>query len=313
MPAQELHENKMYRAFFSLKEKPFSLTPDPGFLFLSQAHAEALNHLIYGVDNREGFILITGDVGSGKTTLSRMFLEKIGSKAKTALIFNPMLSEEELLRTMLQDFGVTTAGSTKKDLIDELNAFLLQQLEEGKKVILIIDEAQDLSTSLLEQIRLLSNLETAKEKLLQIILLGQDELKDKLSKSNLRQLNQRITVRYKLSYLNRQETEKYVYHRLTIAGSDGRLHFTGGALDRIFSYSKGAPRLINVATDRALLCGYMQLSSTITKKMVNIAIESLEAKERLWPKMKWMTVAVFSVLVPLCGLLLLLHATGGAR
>lgn len=303
----------MYLDFFHLKEKPFSLTPDPAFLFLSENHSEALNHLIYGISNREGFILITGEVGSGKTTLSRTFLERIGTGATTALIFNPMLSEEELLRTMLQDFGIKPLGSTKKDLIDELNAFLLQQLGQGKKVILIIDEAQNLSTSLLEQIRLLSNLETTKEKLLQIVLLGQSELKEKLNQHNLRQLNQRITVRYELSYLSRKEMEKYIYHRMTVAGSDGRVHFTKRALDRIYTYSKGAPRLINVVADRTLLGGYMQLTNSINRKVVELAVESLEVKERLWPRVKWMTLAVSSVLITLSGLLLLLQSSGGAR
>jgi len=289
----------MYADFFELKEKPFKLTPDPKFLFLSSTHLEALNHLIYGIKNREGFILITGDVGSGKTTLCRVLLERMGSDTKIALVFNPMLSEEELLCAILQDFGVAYRGKTKKELVDELNAFLLKQLEEGKNVILIIDEAQNLTISLLEQIRLLSNLETEKEKLIQIILLGQNELKEKLNLPVLRQLNQRIGVRYELKYLSREETGKYIHHRLTVAGSDGRVIFADSALNRIFKYSKGVPRLINLVADRTLLSGHMQLTNKITKNLVDTGIESLEAREVVFPGTSWRTVALVSVLVTL--------------
>ncbi|MBW1741407.1 MAG: AAA family ATPase [Deltaproteobacteria bacterium] len=303
----------MYTDFFELKEKPFKLTPDPKFLFLSETHLEALNHLIYGIKNREGFILITGDVGSGKTTICRVLLEKMGPDTNTALIFNPMLSEEELLCAILQDFGVAYRGTTKKELVDELNAFLLKQLEEGKNVVLIVDEAQDLTISLLEQIRLLSNLETEKEKLIQIVLFGQNELKGKLNLPALRQLNQRIAIRYELRYLNREETEKYIYYRLTIAGSDGRVVFTPSALNRIFKYSKGVPRLINIVSDRALLSAYMQLTNKITKKLVERGIKSLEATERTFPRRKWITVAVLSILVTLFSLFLVFRMTAGLK
>lgn len=278
----------MYTDFFELKEKPFKLTPDPKFLFLSETHLEALDHLMYGIQNREGFIQITGDVGSGKTMLCRVLLEKMGPDTKTALIFNPMMSEEELLRAILQDYGVVHRGKTKKGLVDKLNAFLLKQLEEGKNVVLIIDEAQDLTISLLEQIRLLSNLETEKDKLLQIILSGQKELKDKLNLPVLRQLNQRIAVRYELTYLSRQETEKYIHHRLAVAGCAMRIVFANSALNRIFKYSKGIPRLINLVADRALLSAYMRLTNKITKDLVDAGIESLEAKEAIPARPRWM-------------------------
>lgn len=304
----------MYTAFFELKERPFRLTPDPAFLFLSDTHVEALNHLIYGVNNKEGFILITGEIGAGKTTLCRILLEKLGPDVKTALIFNPVLSEEELLRTMLQDFGVESSASTKKELIDDLNAFLLKELEEGRKAVLIIDEAQNLTVPLLEQVRLLSNLETDKEKLVQIILFGQNELKEKLDFPALRQLKQRITVRYELKYLNRTETEKYIYYRLTIAGSDGRIVFTKSALNKIFRYAKGVPRLINVLVDRCLLTAYTQFKTNIGGGLVNIAIQSLEGETKgFWSKTKWITVALLSILITLSSVFLILRLTGTIR
>ncbi len=300
----------MYTEFYGLKEKPFKLTPDPAFLFLSETHAEALNHLSYGISNSEGFILITGDVGSGKTTLCRILLEKLGSDVNSALIFNPMLSEEELLRAMLHDFGVESKGQTKKELVDELNAFLLEQLAEGRKTVLIIDEAQNLSVPMLEQIRLLSNLETDKEKLIQIILLGQNELRDKLNLPALRQLKQRITVWYALGYLNRAETEQYVYHRLTVSGSEGRIQFSRRALDGVFGFSKGAPRLINVVADRALLGGYMQTTNKISRKLVDNGIKSLQSQERAASHVRWRMVALFSIPVIVSGLFLLYQALG---
>jgi general secretion pathway protein A len=303
----------MYTDFFEIKEKPFKLTPDPKFLFLSKTHLEALDHLTYGIQNREGFILITGDVGSGKTTLCRVLLEKAGSNTKTSLIFNPMMSEEELLRAILQDYGVVHRGKTKKELVDKLNAFLLKQLEEGKNVVLIIDEAQDLTIPLLEQIRLLSNLETEKDKLLQIILSGQNELKEKLSSPTLRQLNQRIAVRYDLKYLSREETEKYIYHRLGVAGCAMRIVFAKSALNRIFKYSKGIPRLINLVADRALLSAYMRLTNKITKNLVDAGIESLEAKEASPARPRWMRIALVSVLATLSILFFVFRVADGLK
>ncbi|MFH1147842.1 MAG: AAA family ATPase [Pseudomonadota bacterium] len=304
----------MYTDFFELKERPFRLTPDPAFLFLSETHVEALNHLIYGINNKEGFILITGEIGAGKTTLCRMLLQKLGDDVKTALIFNPVLSEEELLRTMLQDFGVESSASTKKELIDELNAFLLNELEERRKAVLIIDEAQNLTVPLLEQVRLLSNLETDKEKLVQIILFGQNELKQKLDLPALRQLKQRITVRYELKYLTREETEKYIAYRLTVAGSDGRIVFSRGALQRIYRQTRGVPRLINVLADRCLLTAYTRFKTSITGDLVNTAIRSLEGERGgLSPKVKWIAVALVSVLVVLSSIFLIFRLTGGIR
>jgi general secretion pathway protein A len=269
----------MYEEFYGLNEKPFSLTPDPRFFFLSEHHREAFEHLLYGIQEREGFILITGEVGAGKTTLCRALLNKIDSNAtNTALILNPMFSERELLQCILGDFGLQTTAATKKELLDDLNQFLLNQQAANRNSILIIDEAQNLSPAVLEEIRILSNLETEKEKLLQIILIGQIELKEKLSLPQLRQLNQRISVRYHLQTLGKEEVPRYIQHRLTVAGSSGDIHFTSGAVQEIYSYSQGIPRLINLAADRALLAGYAEQSREIRHQTVARGLKSLEGE-----------------------------------
>ena len=273
----------MYEAFYGLREKPFSLTPDPKFFYLSPAHREALDHLLYGIQQREGFIVITGDVGTGKTTLCRALLGKLDERVKTALIFNPILSEEELLRSILQDFGLTGTGATKKELIDELNEFLIQLLTEGKTAALIVDEVQDLSEQILEQIRLLSNLETEKEKLIQIILVGQLGLLDLLGAPGLKQLNQRIPVRFKIRPLSPHETNQYISHRLLVAGSTGEELFSPPALRAIYRYSKGVPRLINLACDRALLQGFVDQDPRITPARVNQGLESLDQEVGMGP------------------------------
>ncbi len=273
----------MYEAFYGLREKPFSLTPDPKFFYLSQAHREALDHLLYGIQQREGFIVITGDVGTGKTTLCRALLGKLDERTKTALIFNPILSEDELLRSILQDFGLRGTGVTKKELIDELNEFLIQLLTEGRNAVLIVDEVQDLSERILEQIRLLSNLETEKEKLIQIILVGQLGLLDLLGAPGLKQLNQRISVRFKIRPLSAHETTQYIFHRLLVAGSTGEEIFSPPALQAIYRYSKGVPRLVNLACDRALLQGFVDQDPRITPARVNQALKSLDQEVGMGP------------------------------
>lgn len=273
----------MYEAFYGLREKPFSLTPDPKFFFLSQAHREALDHLLYGIQQREGFIAITGDVGTGKTTLCRALLGRLDERTKTALIFNPILSADELLRSILQDFGLPAAGATKKELIDELNAFLIQLLTEGKNAILIVDEAQDLSEQILEQIRLLSNLETEKEKLIQIILVGQLGLLDLLAAPGLKQLNQRISVRFKIRPLSAHETNQYIAHRLLVAGASGEEVFSPPARAAIYRYSQGVPRLINLVSDRALLQGFVDQDPHITPARVAQALTSLDQEVGMGP------------------------------
>lgn len=265
----------MYEDFYGLKEKPFSLTPDPRFLYLSESHRFALEHLIYGITQREGFMLITGDVGTGKTTICRALLERLDEQTRTALILNPQMSERELLLSILSEFGITFSSSSKKEIIDRLNQFLLKRLASGGGATLIIDEAQNLSLPVLEQIRLLSNLETEKEKLLQIVLVGQPELRDKLNLPVLRQLNQRISVRYRLRPLTKDETKKYIEHRLMVAGSKGNIIFSGRALSLIFKYSGGIPRLVNLIADRAMLGGFSKQTFSITPGIVKSAADSL--------------------------------------
>lgn len=265
----------MYESFFGLKEAPFNVTPDPRFIYFSRQHLEALSTLLYGIESRRGFIEITGEIGAGKTTLCRTLLKEIQGKAHTALIFNPKLSELELLQTTVEDFGITPKGKRRKDYFDALNRFLLQELEKGMNAVLIIDEAQNLTPRALEQIRLLSNLETTREKLLQIILVGQPELRDLLGRPDLVQLRQRITNRYHLTALNREETEKYINHRLQVAGSEGQF-FTSEAIDRIYERSNGIPRLINVLADRALLGAYVKGSGIVEVAIIEEAQVDLE-------------------------------------
>ncbi|MBI2370641.1 MAG: AAA family ATPase [Deltaproteobacteria bacterium] len=274
----------MYRHFYGLNERPFNLTPDPRFLFLSENHRGALEHLIYGIRQREGFIAITGDVGTGKTTLCRALLEKLDPKTKSALVLNPLLSEEELLRAILQDFGVPSRAQSKKGLIDDLNGFLLGQLGSGSPAVLIVDEAQDLSLPVLEQLRILSNLETTKEKLLQIVLMGQNELRDKLALPALRQLNQRISVRYHIRPLQPDEVPRYILHRLMVAGARGGVSFSQDALERISRESQGIPRLINLICDRALLAGYVERARTIGASLVDRAVQSLQGEAPAPPR-----------------------------
>lgn len=269
----------MYEEFYGLREKPFNLTPDPRFFFLSENHRAAFEHLLYGIKEREGFILITGEVGAGKTTLCRVLINSFESSATdSALILNPMFSGQELLQCILSDFGIQTSATTKKELLDHLNRFLLRQHEENRSSILIIDEAQNLPLPVLEEIRMLSNLETEKDKLLQIILMGQIELKEKLCLPRLRQLNQRISIRYHLQTLGKEEVPRYIQHRLMVAGSPGDVRFTAGGLREIYDYSQGIPRLINLAADRALLAGYAEQSREIRRQTVIKGLKSLEGE-----------------------------------
>ncbi len=281
-------ETVMYEQYFGLKEKPFSLTPDPRFLFLSADHKGALDHLLYGIKRREGFLAITGDIGTGKTTICRTLLERLDPGVQTALILNPLLSEREILSAILEDFGITYPGQPpRKTLIDLLNLFLLDQAKSGGGAILIIDEAQNLAPNVLEQIRILSNLETDQEKLLQIILVGQRELRDKLESKALRQLNQRISVRYHLAPLSPEETIRYIEHRLTVAGAKGGIEFTPGAYQAIYHFSRGVPRLINLIADRALLAGYVAGSTCITKEMVSEGRQSIAGNgTKTWPSFR---------------------------
>ena len=266
----------MYLNFYGLHEKPFNLTPDTKFLYLSKNHQDALNNLIYGIREKEWFMVLTGDIGTGKTTIVRALLERLNEDTSSALVLDPLLEGEELLRSILEDFGIDDSGGTRKELVGRLNQFLLGELRQGRKTVLIIDEAQHLSDQAMEQIRLLSNLETEKAKLLQIILVGQVELHQKLESSFLRPLNQRISIRYHLLPLSRLDTEKYIRHRLLVAGSNGHIAFSAGALKEIFKQSRGIPRLINLVCERTLLTGYTKQSNYMDKQMVKKGAESLK-------------------------------------
>jgi general secretion pathway protein A len=266
----------MYLNYFGFKEAPFNMTPDPRFLFYSQHHREAFDHIVYGIEKRKGFIELTGEVGAGKTTICRAVLARLSPKIKTALVLNPTLTETQLLRAILNDFGLEVKRRDRLAYIETLNRFLLDQLNRGNNVALIVDEAQDLIPGVLEQIRLLSNLETDQNKLLQIVLCGQPELKQRLAAPDLRQLRQRITVRCHLYPLNAEELRQYIDFRLTIAGWQGGELFHSDSIQTIHQYAQGTPRLVNALCDVALLAGYVAGSRQIDGACVKKAIQHLE-------------------------------------
>ena len=266
----------MYLEFYGLTLPPFDITPNPRFLFLTEKHREALNHLLYGIRERKGYVQLTGEVGAGKTTLSRALLEQLDARFSTALILNPVMNAKELLKAIATEFGLNGKGRDRLETVALISDFLLEQVEQKKETVLIIDEAQDLTDELFEQIRLLSNIETDDRKLLQIVLLGQPELRDRLNSPRLRQLRQRITVRYHLASLNRFEVPHYVRHRLDQAGAKGAPYFTQPAFWRVYGYSRGIPRLINAVCDKALLAGFVEQSDRINYRMVGRAIRELE-------------------------------------
>ena len=277
----------MYESYYGFAEKPFSLTPDPKYLYRSESHANAFDLLQYAIRRREGFVVVTGDIGTGKTTLCRALLEEIDRTTFTALVLNPFLTEEDLLKRILQDFGVVSreeakagrlANVTKQELIEALYDFLLSLIPLRASAVLIIDEAQNLPLPVLEQIRILSNLETDKEKLLQIILVGQLNLQTLLRSPEVRQLDQRVSIRYELKPLDADGVAAYVAHRLTIAGGRASVGFTATALRRVHRWSNGIPRLVNLICDRALLTGFSIRSPRITPEMVDHAAAGLELR-----------------------------------
>lgn len=266
----------MYTQFFRLTEKPFSITPDPSFLFLSERHAEALAHLVYGVTESGGFIQLTGEVGTGKTTLTRCLLDRLPATVDLAVVLNPRLTVPEFLATIFDELGIDSPGrdATTKEMVDALNEHLLESHARGRRTVLLVDEAQNLDSDVLEQLRLLTNLETTKDKLLQIILVGQPELRDTLARNDLRQLAQRITGRYHLENLNAEETIAYVKHRLRVAGSNEDV-FEGAALWEIHKLTGGSPRLTNVLCDRALLGAYSAESRTVSSDLLRKAFAEI--------------------------------------
>jgi general secretion pathway protein A len=270
----------VYESWYGFTEKPFNLTPDPKYLYLSQRHAEAFAHLEFGHRERGGFILITGEVGTGKTTLARYFLSRLPPDTHTAVVLYPALTASELLRTILDDLHVAPDGDSLKSLVDALHRFLLDARARGHNVVLLIDESQDLSTEVLEQIRLISNLETDTEKLIQIVLMGQSELRDLLSRHELRQLAQRVTARYHLSPLGPAETEAYIRHRIAVAGGEGKVGFTTAALQAVHAHSGGVPRLVNLVCDRALLAGYVAGTRSVSAAMVEQSAREVAGERR---------------------------------
>jgi general secretion pathway protein A len=275
--------DQMFLEHFQLREPPFSISPDPRFVFLSERHRDALAHLLYGVGQGSsgGFVCVTGEVGTGKTTLCRLLLEQLPPNTRVALILNPMLSPIELLEAIGKELHIPLRGKQghQKRLIDALNIYLLQAYAEGLRVVLIIDEAQNLSAEALEQVRLLTNLETNTQKLLQIILLGQPELRDLLARRDLRQLSQRITARFHLTPLTEIETQQYLRHRFAIAGGP-QFPFSADAMHALFKYSKGIPRLLNIIADRALLAAYVHENKIVDKKLVSLAAKEILPTQR---------------------------------
>ncbi|MDY7031602.1 MAG: AAA family ATPase [Thermodesulfobacteriota bacterium] len=266
----------MYEDFYYLNEKPFNATPDPKFLYLGEHHEEALANLMYGVHERKGFIVLTGEVGAGKTTLIRTLLERLNNNVKTAYIFNPNLTVDSLFSTILDEFNLEHEYKNKADFLRAFNNFLIECLERDEIVILIIDESQNLSPSLLEEIRLLLNLETSKNKLLQVILSGQPELNQKLELPQLRQLKQRIGLRYHIPPLTKRETKYYIRERIRIAGSKDFSPFTDKAINKIYRHTKGIPRLINILCDNTLLTGYATNQLMIGPAIVNECAQDLQ-------------------------------------
>src|SRR4029077_18464963 len=289
----------MYLSFFGLSEKPFAITPDPRYLYLSERHAEALAHLLYGINESGGFIQLTGEVGTGKTTVVRTLLSRVPHHADVAVILNPRVTPVEFLLTICEELGLGIADTDRdsvKQMVDALNRRRLAAHAEGRRIIVIVDEAQNLSAEVLEQVRPLTNLETPTQKLLQIILIGQPELRELLDRTELRQLAQRITGRYHLEPLSSEETKGYVRHRLRVAGTTGDI-FTAAALAEVFRLSRGIPRVINVTCDRALLGAYTQETGRVGAALVRRAAGEVYGRRFLPRGLSWVAAAAGLVLV----------------
>jgi len=272
----------MYEEFFKLRKKPFELVPDPEFIYLSRSHKKALTYLDYGIRERVGFILLTGEVGSGKTTIIRDLLNKRYDRVVLAKVFNTRVNSEQLLAMINDDFGLGVAGKDKVALIRDLNDFLLEQYAAGNHPMLIIDEAQNLAADLLEEIRMLSNLESSHGKLLQIVLVGQPELRETLAGPELLQLRQRISINCHLKALSLEEMSEYIVHRMTVAGNREALTFPGGTLDLIFQFSRGIPRLVNIICDFLMLSAFAEEVSVASLEMARDVLGDLEFEQHFW-------------------------------
>jgi len=275
----------MYESYYGFTDKPFNMTPDSKFFYASAKHEEALNCLLLAIAERNGFVVITGEIGSGKTTVCRTLLNKLDPLTKVALVLNTHLGKKELITTILEDLEIEYRSTSKTHLLSALNKYLLEQVSKDINVVLIIDEAQNLTPSVIEEIRMLSNLETEKEKLLQIVLIGQPELRKKLSLPKLEQFKQRIVFQYHLEPLSYEETVGYIKHRLKIAGNGKTDIFTQEAIDKIYTYSKGIPRLINLACHNALITGLVRESRIITSNIARETVVNL-ILEREYPESK---------------------------
>ncbi|HOI17172.1 MAG TPA: XrtA-associated ATPase [Geobacteraceae bacterium] len=272
----------MYEKFFELEKKPFELVPNPEFLFLSKSHKKAIVYLDYGLKEHAGFILVTGEVGSGKTTIVRNLLKNLDDTVTLSKVFNTKVTSEQLIAMVNDDFGLDTAHKDKITLLRELTDFLIDQHAAGRWPTLIIDEAQNLSGELLEEVRMLSNLETDTSKLLQIILVGQPELRRTLAQPELRQLRQRISISCHLMPLSRQETEDYIFHRLEIAGNRNAVSFDEGSIDIIYSFSRGIPRLVNIICDFLMLSAFAEETNRMTRELVQEVIGEIEIENAYW-------------------------------
>ena len=293
----------MYEQFYGLKEKPFEITPDPRFLYMSEQHREAYAHLTYALNETKGFTVITGEVGTGKTTLIQMLLARLDGHTRTAHLFNPKLSTRDFLNYICHDLGLKTEGlTTKGELLTLLHSFLLECYARNERVVLIIDEAQTLSPKLLEEVRLLTNLETPKSKLLQVILMGQPELDKILADQRFRQLRQRISVRYHLKPLNRDETREYIEKRLKVAGARDCHLFDDGAVREIWKRSNGVPRIINVLCDNALVTGYVEEKRPIDRKIIRDVARDMDGPAAV-TKPVWSYVFVSVVFLIVVGIL----------
>ena len=291
----------MYASYFGLTEVPFSISPDPRFLYMSKSHREAMAHLKFGLEEGGGFVVLSGDVGTGKTTLCRSLVQKLPEKIDVALVLNPQINHIELLATLCDELDIDyPANATVKMLLDVLNEYLLKTYAQGRKTVLIIDEAQLLTRAVLEQIRILTNLETTKQKLLQIILIGQPELTDALNRTDMQQLAQRVTARYHLGPLSLEDTRVYINYRLAVAGCRKRM-FSNGALRQVYKASGGVPRLINLICDRSLLGAYSKnvhgVSVSVARRAAQEVLGVGQRRRTRWWRVPAMTLVVMTVLV----------------